>query len=67
MNTAAPAYAFIAGLVLVALGLVAVPMTVSALNAGLPLSCTAMQINYDPGYGVSPLAVSPSCSFIAQR
>jgi hypothetical protein len=67
MKTAAPAYVFLTGLALVILGLVAVPMTVSALSAGLPISCTAAAIGYDPGYGVGPLAATPSCQIIAQR
>ena len=67
MKTAAPAYAFIAGLALVALGLVAVPAAVAALGAGLPVSCPAMNFSYDPGYGVGPQAAIPSCSVIAQR
>jgi hypothetical protein len=65
MKTAAPVYAFVTGLLLVALGLVAVPITVAALDAGLPISCTPA--SYDPGYGVSPSAATPSCSVIAQR
>ena len=67
MKTATPAYVFLAGLALVALGLVAVPVTVAALGARLPVSCPAMSFSYDPGYGVGPQAAVPSCSVIVQR
>ena len=67
MPTAKPVFAFLAGLALVAFGLVAVPMTVAALGQPLSISCTAANIGYDPGYGIGQLAASPSCTLTAQR
>lgn len=67
MNAAKPVLALIAGLALVTFGLVAVPMTVAALGQPLSISCSAANIGYDPGYGISQLAASPSCIVTAQR
>ncbi len=67
MTVTKPAFAFIAAICLVICGLVAVPVTVAALGHPLSISCTAASIGYDPGYGISQLAASPSCSIIAQR
>jgi hypothetical protein len=67
MKTVNPFLAFFAGLALVAFGLVAVPMTVSAIAHPLPVSCASANIAYDPGYGVSQLAAGPSCTVTAWR
>ena len=67
MTVTKPALAFFAGLGLVIFGLAAVPVTVAALGHPLSISCTAASIGYDPGYGISQLAASPSCSIIAKR
>ena len=60
-------FAFFTALALVIVGIAAVPMTVAALAQPLTVSCMAANIGYDPGYGISQLAASPSCAIMATR
>ena len=60
-------FAFVTAFALVIVGIAAVPMTVAALAQPLTVSCMAATIGYDPGYGVSQLAASPSCTIMAAR
>ena len=61
LATVKPAIAFLGALALVVLGLIMVPMTVQAVGMPVSLTCSYPTAAFDPGYGVSQLAVTPAC------